>query len=585
MLRKWLTLGVLVALTVVLGWLAWSRWGTLGAPRAELAGRYGTEEQWMAGEIVQDLVEMAAAAGGRKDASSIDVSIQARPSPAGVIVSLALDRAGPARHELVWRDHVWAPETYLELARAALPSVARSPAGSPPSESEAALEALLTPLPSVIESENQRVSDRLTRSIADPDAHEEAALVIGALGMREAAGAFGDVRQLLCRMTAHLSFARALREGPAEGLSGRYAAAVLARLAGRTADAMKRVESLEAAAAGSKTQLAWLRSLRLSITEDWRSSREVPGESLLERIQTYRAIRRTLGDAVAIESLAEDRAGEASDWGRIALDGNFGLAVGEFAAQGADPEVEEARGLFERVHGRALKDGEVVQALNKPAERCLTPEGPRVIGWGTWAASIQRHLCHRVVANDRFVRQTLGQRREGRARMKAFDSRWSGLVLYPFVEAGRWKNGMLELEAFRDGIRTGVRTAAKTPEIVSAMSWANMSEVTDVAVTRRRMPDSFSWFAVPVPEGTAYRAALRMISLGVRAENPALLETLLRLDPWSFDLGYRTLTTRHPRRVPLDELRRTFGSREEYDLRVLSWLTNDADPGSPERIP
>jgi hypothetical protein len=584
MLRKWLSLGVLVVLASALGWLAWMNWGTLGAPRAELAGRYKTEEQWIAGEIARDLAEMAAHAGGRRaDDRSLAFSIEA-PSPGGVRVSFTLGDAGPASHEIRWGDHVWAPDTYEDVARGALTAVGRNPTPASPSESEATLTELLTPTAGVMETANQRISGRLAESMLDPEAHEDAALLVGALALREASGPFWDVRQLLCRMTAHLAFARAVRGSSTAGLSGRYAALVLARLAGRTADAMKGIESLEVAAPASETQKAWLRALRLSVTEDWRRKPEAPGGPLLERLQAMRAIRRSVGDAAAV-AFAEGGASEdVPDWGRIALDGDFGIAVGGFVSQETEPEVEEARELYERVHGKVLTEGKLVDALNQPAQRCVTPEGPRVLGWGTWAASLQRHVCHRVVVNDQYVRKTQGRQREGLTRMRAFDARWSSLALYPFVEATRWKTGRLHLEAFLGGIRTGVKTAARTPERVNDMTWTFMSEVTDVAVTRRRMPDFAAWFSVPVPEGTAYRAGERMYAMRARADNPELVDALLRRDPWSFELGYRVLAIRHPKRVPLEDVHRIAGPREDYDMRVLSLVATDADPGSPERI-
>ena len=219
-----------------------------------------------------------------------------------------------------------------------------------------------------------------------------------------------------------------------------------------------------------------------------------------------------------------------------------------------------------------------MEALNRPAPRCITDDGPRVIGWGTWAAAIQRHLCHRVAANDVYVRSILGQPRDGVAQIAVFDRQWGGLDLYPFVHAVRWKHGDLELETFRQGLIDGVKTSARRPELVPAGLWKHMTDVAEVAVTRRRMPDSAAWFANPVPAGTAYDAGRR--ALAFRTGAPVLLATLGERDPWSFTLARRTLVARHPVRAPMEEVQAAFARRQGYDMRPLNWVMEVADPSS-----
>src|SRR6266540_186098 len=301
-LRRVLSLAVLVVLAVVLAGLVWSRWGSLAAPEAALEGRYRTEEQWIAAEIAQDILEMAQYAKDPRSSSEVG-RFAVEP-----LARNALDASGEVRSAVA------------------------------PSNDETTLAALTSPLADVIEAQNQRVSQHLTASMADADADEEAALVVGALVVREASEVFWDVRQLLCRMAAHLSMARALRHTPEHGLNGRYADAILAAYASRSREAMKKLDALEASAGGSQGQRAWVRALRIWLTADWRPLASPSQGTLIERLLYFRALGWTLGGASAVQFYQSFEAEPIPDWGRIALENLSGTEVGGFAEEGAEPE-------------------------------------------------------------------------------------------------------------------------------------------------------------------------------------------------------------------------------------------------------
>ena len=582
-LRKGLSAVVLLVLAAVLANMTWSRWGQLGAPPATLESRYRTEEHWLAAEVSSDIVEMALLAKGRPPAETLDVTILAPAvgAPPGVQLSFKLD-GKDVTQPIQWHEHIWAPESYEPLARLVL-AAPRQGAGAAPALDDALLEALLNPLPRVIETQNQRVSSRLAASMTDADAHDQAALVIGSLAMGEAAGEYWDVRQLLCRMTAHLALADALRGGSASGrsLSGAYADVILSTMAGRTADAMKRLDVLQAGAAGSTTLGAWQRVLRMRITEDWRAMPDPARRTLLEKIEYFRATKLTLGPAAASRFLETADAEPAPDWARISLEPNFSTEVGGFASEGVEPELELARDLWTRIHGRALTDSELIDALNRPAARFVTPEGPRVIAWGTWAASIQRHLCHRVMSNDIYMRMILGQPDQAQAHNAQLDGRWGGLALYPSVPGVRWHHGGIHLETFADELTAAVRTASRRPELLPAAVWTEVAETANYAVTRRRMPDPLSWFALPVPFGTGYDT---LRQLKVLPDAPGgTLPALLARDPWSYETARRSVDSRFGKKPSPDQIREVYGARADYDLSILRWRAEAVGVRSPER--
>lgn len=583
--RTALSAVVLLVLLAVLGNIAWSRWGQLGAPAAALETRHRTEEQWLASEVSSDIVEMALLAAGRSPARDLDVSVVAPPlsAPPGVVLSFDLDGKA-VTHTIQWQEHVWAPEGYRPLAQLVLAAPGARAATSPALD-EGLLAALLNPLPRVIETQNQRVSSRLAASMADADAHDEAALVIGSLAMREAAGEFWDVRQLLCRMTAHLALADGLRGGDGSGrsLAGRYADAILSTMAGRTADAMKRLDAVQAAVAGSPTLDAWQRALRMRITRDWREMPDPSRRTLLEKVEYFAALKLTLGPAAASHFLGQAEVEPAPDFARISLEPNFGTEAGGFGSEGVEPELEVARDLWTRIHGRALADSELVEALNRPPARFVTADGPRVIGWGTWAASIQRHLCHRVLGADVLQRLVYGQPDAATARIAEFDAKWKELALYPFVPVLRWHHGGIHLETFADALTGAVRTASRRPELLPAAVWTRSAEVAQYAVTRRRMPDHLTWFGLPVPFGTAYDTLRRLKVLAGAPEGT--LTALVARDPWSYEASWRSVVARFGQKPSSAQIRETFGARADYDLSILRWRAESMGARSPERAP
>ena len=63
---------------------------------------------------------------------------------------------------------------------------------------------LLDLTPDSILKANAVISAALKREMRNPRAHEAAALILGAFGLRESAGGLSDTRWVLNRMTAHL---------------------------------------------------------------------------------------------------------------------------------------------------------------------------------------------------------------------------------------------------------------------------------------------------------------------------------------------------------------------------------------------
>jgi hypothetical protein len=580
--RRAISLVVLAVLLIALGWLGWSRWGSLTASEATLQGAYPTEEAWIAGEIVRDIVEMAQYArdpNAKPDAASPSLVALTDGAGPGVTVSFR-GISGAQAATVRWTHHIWAAQDYEELARAGL--AGRTPVAAGP-DGERGLTALARPMAGVIELENQRVSQRLRTHMVDAEAHEDAALILGTFLFREAAGDFADVRTLLCRMTAHLALARALRSGEPYGASGRYAEVILEAGSGRSAEALRLLDALDGVPSNSAVRRGWGRALRIWVTSDWRLLSSPQQATLLERIAQHRALMNMLGPAAAFAFYQAFGSEPVPDWSRTAFAGAFGTEVGGFAHEGADPELSEAREVWLQMGRGEVSRSDVVRELNRPAERCLGADGPRVLAWGTWAAAAQRHVCHRVLRIDAYWRNVVALPDRAAASLAAFDRQLGGLDLYPFVQGLRWHHGGIELESFSAGLNDGVSTAARRPELVPARAWKTMSDTARYAVTRRRMPAPRPWFAVPALPGAAYEAESRMELPGAEQPTSAALDALHARNPWSGALSERVVMARHGAAPTPEQIGSIYGGRADYDLGVVRWRAKAAGGGSPDR--
>src|SRR5262249_55181470 len=117
-------------------------------------------------------------------------------------------------------------------------------------------------------NESKRVSTALETEIRNPAVHEAAALVLAGFALRESANRSNDPRWAMNRPTPHLSLAAALRAGDS-GVDGLLAEAVGSILSGHQRRALQIVDRLDTPSA-TAAERAWIRALRLRVTEDWR---------------------------------------------------------------------------------------------------------------------------------------------------------------------------------------------------------------------------------------------------------------------------------------------------------------------------
>lgn len=572
--RSWIGGIVLVGLLGYLGYTVWSRFSgglRVGGPARELESRWRTEEEWIIDSIALDLAEMSVFAGTGRPPTPKGVAVLVTPTPleGPRRIEVTLPGGQKVEQTLELATFIWSPTEFTALARDLLKTLGAcaAPRSEPAEPAPNLLQVLTDPLPLTIEQANQIASKGLRERICAPASHEVAALVLSAFALREAAWFYTDTRATLSRITAHLAFAASLRHDALYGREGRFALATLLILAGRGAEAAEALDRLEAEGDLSPEATAWRRALRLRLTDDTRG----PGTpaTLLERRELYRSRLQTLGVSKALDYVEELGPEEIADWWRIASSADLSVETGNvFLATALERELAEIREVATLSRGTPISsDRDLVAALNQPAERCLTAQGPRAIGWGTWAAFLERHLLHVLLRRHDHARRFLGLPTQADAGLQEAAQRFGKLVHYPLLEV------RTTLEARRRPQRFDelVELVARRPEIFPVFEWFYLGEMAHYELVRHTMPTIAAWFRPALPRGTTYDVKTRLAAHLV-ATAPDSLRSLHAISPLNYAASEQLARVEFKEQPSLPALEKVFGPRAQYDLRALSLM-------------
>ena len=505
------------------------------------------------------------------------VQVDTEPSSSVFVV-------GPATGEKLQikaQDHIWSPATYAPLATAwlgggdaAVPQLSLDDATA-----DFNLRAALTDLRvETLLNENERVSGLLTRDIRSASAHESAALLVGALALRESPGMFADVRPALSRMAAHLAVADAIRGRTPGAPDGSVARVVLTVLVGRQRDALTMLEAFERRAT-TPADRTWVRALRLRITGDWRTSLSAEA-TLLERFEYARALKTRAGSDALLDFFDTFDLADVTDWQRIALSdagSPFNVESGHrFTDGNVERELSEAGQVWSRLHARE-STAFVLGALNdRPASSPVQSRDGKsvitVLDWGTWAAFHQRQLCHALTGTSRHY-WNLGAKDSQKRMTASFQARFSSLTLYPVVL--RWiATTSADYERSVADARKLVETS---PQLVTVAAWNFLVDRPDYVQRAAAFPFVASWFPPAVPANTAFDLHARALLPGCprppsRAQ-ARLWADAAPFDHWTVWSAEWLAVTGKP---SVAAITRAFGPLVDYDyvalLKLLDYL-------------
>ena len=545
-----------------------------------LVAPYNAEEMWLISEVASDLSEMVAMGGGAVDAAHVPRVIV---TPDGEVWSarVQLGSGGEIEVPLAPKQSTWSPEDYLSLTARLLGVFRLKPRPTVAPKEEELLASLLDLRADVIEDHNEALSKEWNSRSADPRFHEEAALLLGALALRESAGNFTDIRFLLCRMTAHLALARALRTSGTMSLSGKYAEALLATLAEREEEAERELQNLREAPGGkSEAQRAWQRVLRIRMSQDWRLLPDPSQGSLAERLEWLRAMDLTVGGSRALQILekAHGRVGSEPDWAFLVVR-DLGVETGQrFLPEAVAATGREADHIFSRTHGGTGGASDSIAALNEPAQRFVSKDGPRVIAWGTFAAFYQRHLLFLVDETQYLYGRMLGLEEEAKTWASKATGAFSRLALFPIVAAS-WEAE--QKNPSPEPLERAIDLLSGSPDLITFNYWWGIEDkiLHQPKVLRKVFPRE-SWFITGCVHGTTFEIGERWRGLWSVVTLNDGLSRLKAISPKSFGVNRLAIWARHGDATTLPEARAEFGERATYDGRALkdlarrAWLTD-----------
>jgi hypothetical protein len=502
---------------------------------------YSTEQEWLISEIAGAIWNMSAFANGPGRSRTVTRVTEVREATAPVLAEFAI-ASGAESYNVKVTTYLWAPEAFVPLVT----TVGDRSNGNPKAAAEDGdlILALTNPLPETIQAENIRLSRLLKTSPRDAALHQQAALLIGALALRDNAATMSDPRHMMCRMTAHLAFAHAL-EPSRPTVAGRLAEIVLLVLANRQQDAIERLDILDKDETSAAAR-GWTRALRVRTTKDWRLV-DISSATLLEAREALRAAHLAAGDPRSLPMLdtLEDRA-SITDWSRIIFHHSPSVEAGNrFAGFSVGAELMEAaaiRATFPNSPDVRNRDA-FIRELNVepsigPATAGNAPEF-WILDWGTWAAASQRHIAAALVCTSHHLFDMLASKARGRETDARSREYFGGLRLFPLVAPYLAKHAK-DRVAYASAIAAAAAFARSRPELVTDGLLTDLHEQPAFADRPQGVPPNAEWFRPYFPVGTAFDAhRVYTVKFAVRFDAPEL-ERLKAMAPYepAFLLGW-----------------------------------------------
>jgi hypothetical protein len=269
-------------------------------------GGYHTEDNWLASSIAREISEMAFVEAHPNQSMAdlkvlADVQIPPGAGPVGVTVQISGWDKDPISVQLA-PDFAWDAKGYAPLATKLYGTVTGTPA-DPVTDATDILSHLLKPDGTTLAVEDVRLSGELTQKPLSWQVHEEAALLLTTVALRENAGEWSDNRKLLCRAAAHLAIAEALRGNQPPSWPGFVAHVALETLSGREVAATVFVDALQARPDVPPTVTVWLNALRLIAKQDWRVAQVSATSPVLLKLAWFQVLCNDLSGMEATHRL------------------------------------------------------------------------------------------------------------------------------------------------------------------------------------------------------------------------------------------------------------------------------------------
>lgn len=493
---------------------------------------------------------------------------------------------GGVKSEVQVTNAIWSAEIYREITAKIANAMKVKPTGTNGAADAEFLERLTELSSDSIERENEEISKSLEKNFLDPVLHEKAAMLLGAFLLREHSGQFYEIRSPLCRMTAHLAMADYLRGSRPAGIDGQMAEAVLLTLEGDQAQALEKLKGIGAKDEGTQ---AFVRALRVRNTGNFQELGTVEGRTQLEIAEWFAAMADYTDTPAAwsrIGSLKQLKI----DYVRIMGEMPYSVEIGHNLLQTCIPlELSEEAAIYELSHGGAkLKPTDTIAALNEMPDDCFGADAGgkvrvHVIGWGQWAASLQRHLCNAIVHNHHFMLRKWGVPDEAKEFAKHCEQQFGGLRMYAFVK----RFTCSEVKSYHESVDEGFKYTVATPQYTPAGCWNELCYKAPFADWYRPNPNPHinEWHEHNPPPGTVY-------NLNPRLDHPSLIarpdvvkhfERLRMLAPYDCRIAQFLIMRKYKERPTYEQVMEYYGPMLSYSMIAISTLAGTV-ADQPERF-
>lgn len=489
--------------------------------------------------------------------------------------------------ELNLDQPIWSPEDYQGVAEDLAGALGLSAGNRDRSEDASLLSKLTDGAAETIEEQNEELYRALENDFTDLGLHEEAAVLLGVFTLREHSGYFYDVRFPLSRMTAHLAMAHFLNSTNAYGVNGQVAEAMLLTLMEDEASALARLDTINT---NDAANAAFVRALRARNTGDFRPLDAAGGLALIESIEWFSAMSECLGASSAWPKL-NDNQKQTVDFVRVAYQESYSVEMGhQLLAVSIPLELREINSAYELSQHKKITKDELVNALNEMPERCFTKSGDgvhvRVIGWGQWAAFLQRQLCHAIQQDFNLLQYMWGVPDDAKEFAAKCDQNFAGLRLYPFV---RLMNST-ELQSYRQSMADGFKVTVATPQLVPAGCWDWLFHQRNFAppFPPDYDPHVNDWFVYNPPLGTVYDLGARLHepTLVDRSDAVAYFEKLHKLAPYDCRIANFILEQKYNNHATYNQALNLYSNVLPYSVTALETVASTVEdkPGQYEKL-
>jgi hypothetical protein len=541
-----------------------------------VATPYPTEEEWIISSVCRNAFELLSYAKDKKGERVTAEQVDLRKVP-GDVLAYEVTVHGPqttVEATLHWPNSIWSPAAYLPFCQAAAQALNLGPAPAATAQGNP-LHDLLDFSETAIEAENHRISQWLTDDPANADAHEQAALVLGTLAMKENSGFFWDPRDACNHACAHLAVGQFLRgDNVPLSVEGRLAGSLIGLIADTKTQTGRELDALGSANPAPPELAAWLNAGRMRNTRDWRIVKTPETATPLEQVEYVRALGEAVDPDQAMTWLQAHSVADRPDWGRIILEEGFSVDAGHVFAERSIAEEFHA---MQTTFPGSFDGGSLVADLNRAPADVLDGDGPgtstiTVIDRGMWARYFQRHLCAAIFETGHFYADIWGVPENAKELDQAVQKSFSTLVLYPYLQLANAQ----------------VRHAPTDEAAAEALFLAHPQWAPDFLVwmktpspaEARLKGEELRWLEPRLPAGTAYSAFARLGSDGAGMD----IEKLYATAPLQFRVAELELARRGGAHYTFAQAQDVMGPLLDYYVRAINEAKNAANLSFDQRV-